>query len=129
MPFGLAALLVAGRAGLPEFTDQFVNRPDVRAMMERIAYEAYPTVEPGFSNVTSFLEITLSDGTVHKGRADFARGSAEAPMSWAAVTEKFEGCVAVAGWPWKKARKVVDLVAEIEALDDVRTLIRAMDPG
>lgn len=129
MPFGLAALLVAGRAGLPEFTDAFVNRADVRAMMERVTYEAYPGVEPGYSNVTTFLEITLRDGTVHKGRADFARGSTQAPMSWAAVTEKFEGCVAVAGWSRDRAQEIADLVAEIERLDDVRTLTKAMGPA
>ncbi len=129
MPFGVAALLVAGRAGLPEFTDDFVNRADVRAMMERVTYEAYPTVEPGYTNVTTFVEVTLNDGTVHKGRADFARGSTQAPMSWAAVTEKFEGCVAVAGWSRARARKVVDLVEGIETLDDVRKLTAAMGPG
>lgn len=129
MPFGLAALLVAGRAGLPEFTDAFVNRPDVRAMMERVAYDTYETVEPGFSNVTSFVAVTLTDGTVHDGRADFARGSTRSPMTWEAVTEKFEGCVAVAGWSRDRARKVAELVASIERLDDVRTLVRAIAGG
>ena len=126
MPFGLAALLVAGRAGLAEFTDDFVNRPEVRAMMERIDYRTYETVEPGFTNVTSFVAVTLADGAVHEGRADFARGSSAAPMSWGDVTAKFLGCAAAAGWPEDRARRVADTVAGLETLSDVRALTRLL---
>jgi 2-methylcitrate dehydratase PrpD len=124
MPFGLAALLVAGRAGLAEFTDGFVNRADVKAVMERIDYRTYETVEPGFTNVTSFVEVTLTDGTVHKGRADFAKGSTQAPMSYEDASDKFLGCAAAADWPEDRARQVVETVSTLEALADIRALTR-----
>ncbi|MBT5459536.1 MAG: MmgE/PrpD family protein, partial [Rhodospirillaceae bacterium] len=113
MPFCLAVLLVEGRAGLPEFTDTVVNRPDIKDMIGRITYDTYDTVEPGYSNVTSFIEVTTTDGTRHNGRADFARGSTEAPMSYEDVAEKFEGCAAAVDWPADKVREIIDLVARL----------------
>lgn len=128
MPFCLAVLLVEGRAGLPEFTDAVVNRPDIKSMIERITYDSYETVEPGYSNVTSFLEVQLADGTIHKGRADFARGSTESPMSYQDVAEKFEGCAAAANWPADKTSDIIDLVSRIEKLENVRALTPLLTP-
>ena len=123
MPFCLAVLLVEGRAGIPEFTDYMVNRPDIRAMIRRIDYQPYETVEPGFSNVTSFIDVTLMDDTIHKGRADYPRGSPEAPMSFQDVAEKFTGCAAAADWPTDKTERTINLVGKLEKLETVRALV------
>lgn len=122
MPFCLAVLLVEGRAGLPEFTDAVVNRPDIRAMIKRIDYLPYDTVEPGYSNVTSFIQVTLQDGTEFDGRADFPRGSPNDPMSFEDVSEKFRGCAAAAEWPAEKTEKTIELVSGLEELGSVRDL-------
>lgn len=126
MPFCLAVLLVEGRAGIGEFTDAVVNRPDIRAMIRRIDYQPYDNVEPGYSNVTSFIEVTLRDGAVHgavhKGRADYPRGSPEAPLLFDDVAEKFRGCAAVAHWPAGKTEQTIDMVARLEELETVRHL-------
>ena len=75
MPFCLAVLLVEGRAGIGEFTDEVVNRADIKDMIGRIDYGAFDAAEPHYSNVTTFMDVHLRDGTVHKGRADFPHGS------------------------------------------------------
>lgn len=126
MPFCLAVLLVEGRAGLPEFTDTVVNRPDIKAMIDRIVYDTYDVVAPGYSNVTSFVEVRLTDGSTHSGRADFARGSTDAPLSYQDVAEKFESCATAANWSTERGREVVDMVAHIEDLDDVNRLTRLL---
>ena len=122
MPFCLAVLLVTGRAGIPEFTDDMVNRPDIRAMIKRIDYLPYDRVEPGYSNVTSFIEVTLSDRTRLQGRADFPRGSPDDPMSFDDVVEKFTGCAAAAGWSADKTARTIEMVARLERLESVRNL-------
>ena len=51
----MAALLLYGRAGLGEFTDEVVNRPEVQSMIERVHFGVNPvavTVLPvGFMSV------------------------------------------------------------------------------
>ena len=122
MQFCLAVLLVLGHAGIDAFTDEVVNRDDIRAMIRRIDYHPYDRVEPGYSNVTTFIDITLLDGAKHKGRADFPRGSPETPMSFDDVAEKFRGCAATAPWPTDKAARTIEMVAKLEELKSVRDL-------
>ncbi len=122
MEFCLAILALDRRAGLGEFTDRSVARADVRAMMERIDYAAYDHAEDDYTNVTTLLAVELADGRVIEGRADHARGSMRAPMSYDEVTEKFMGCADYAGWPEDTATRIVDAVAALEHLGDIRVL-------
>jgi 2-methylcitrate dehydratase PrpD len=123
MEFCLAILLVEGKAGLGEFTDAVVNRPDVQAMIERIHFGTDPEAEKaGYDKMTTILKIHLKDGRVISGRADFGKGSPSNPMSYDEVAEKFQGCADYAEWPADRARKIVETVRHLEDLDDMRTL-------
>jgi 2-methylcitrate dehydratase PrpD len=123
MEFCMAALLLYGKAGLSEFTDEVVNRPAVRNMIERIRFGVHPAAEAaGYNKMTTILEIRLQDGRTVTGRADFAKGSPAIPMSYQEVTDKFLDCAAFAKWPLPKAKAVVDLVRKLETVTDVRRL-------
>lgn len=126
LPFNAAAILVRGRAGLAEFTDDAVRDPDIRAMMGRIDFAAFDMIEDGFTNTTTFIEIDLSDGTTVSGRVDYPKGSPQDPMTYEEVTEKFEECADYAEWPKDKAARIIDLVRDFEAIDDVRELTAAL---
>jgi 2-methylcitrate dehydratase PrpD len=126
MEYALAAVLITGRAGLGDFTDQAVARDDMQGMIARIDYSAYDDPAPDYTNVTTLLDIELVDGRHIAGRADFARGSSGAPMRFADVAEKFLGCADYAGWPADRARAAVAAVARLDALDDVRDLTRLL---
>jgi len=43
-------------------------------------------------------------------------------MSYDEVAEKFHGCADFAQWPADRARKIVELVRGLEAVEDMRTL-------
>jgi 2-methylcitrate dehydratase PrpD len=123
MEFCLAILLIEGKAGLGEFTDAVVNRPDVQAMIDRIHFDVDPAAEKaGYDKMTTILKIHLKDGRVVTGRADFGKGSPANPMSYDEVAEKFRGCADFAQWPIARANKIVDLVRHLEDLEDMRTL-------
>jgi 2-methylcitrate dehydratase PrpD len=123
MEFCLAILLVEGKAGLGEFTDAVVNRPDVQAMIDRIRFATDPEAEKtGFDKMTTIIKIHLKEGRVIAGRADFGKGSPSNPMSYDEVAEKFHGCADYAKWPAAKADKIVELVRHLEDVDDMRTL-------
>ena len=123
MEFCMAILLVDGKADQTKFTDAVVNRPDVQDMVGRVRFYTDPIAEKaGYDKMTTILRITLKDGRVISGRADFGKGSPANPMSFEEVAEKFQGCAAFAEWPKAKADRVIELVREIEDLPDVRTL-------
>ena len=122
IPFALSVLLIEGRAGIDAFTDATVARADIAATMQRIEHVAYETVEDGYTNVTTFVEIACKDGTRHEGRADFALGSAQAPMSYDDVAGKTRGCAAAANWPKEKTEALIETVARIEQIGDIGEL-------
>lgn len=126
LPFNAAAILVKGRAGLAEFTDEVVNAPEIKAMIDRIDFAAFPTIEPGYTNSTTLIEIDLVDGKTLSGRVDYPKGSPEDPMSYDEVTEKFQECADYAQWPKDKATRIVALVRDFETLADVRMLTAAL---
>jgi 2-methylcitrate dehydratase PrpD len=114
MEFTLALVAVTGQAGLSEFTDAMLARADVRDMMKRIVFSAYDEVGQDFTNVTTLVEVELSDGRRLSGRADHAAGSTRSPMSYDEVAAKFRQCVEYGRYPSDRAEQVVEAVAAIE---------------
>ena len=123
MEFCMAALLLYGKAGLTEFNDEVVRRPEVQAMIQRIKFGVNAEAEKaGYDKMTSILTIHMKDGRTISGRADFAKGSPADPMSFDDVAAKFEDCAKFAKWPAGKASQIIAHVRRLEELADVRTL-------
>ncbi len=129
MEFCMAILLLTRRAGLPEFTDEIVNRPEVQAMIRRVDFGVHPEAEAaGYDKMTTIVEIALTDGRRISGRADFGKGSPANPMSYDEVADKFRECAAFSRWPSAKAERVVEVVRRLEDLADVRELTALLAP-
>jgi 2-methylcitrate dehydratase PrpD len=123
MEFCMAILLLERKAGLPEFTDEIVNRPDVKAMIEKVNFGVHPEAEAaGYDKMTTIIEIALKNGQQITGRADFGKGSPANPMSYDEVADKFRECAAFSRWPSDKVERVVEMVKGLENLSDVREL-------
>jgi len=123
MEFCMAALLLYRKAGLSEFTDEVVNRPEVRDIIRRIDFGVDPVAEAaGYNKMTTIIEIKLRDGRTVSGRADVAKGNPANPMSYEEVAAKFLNCAAFAKWPVSRARAIVEMVHGIEQLADVHML-------
>jgi 2-methylcitrate dehydratase PrpD len=123
MEFCMSALLLYGKAGLNEFTDEVVNRAEVQTMIGRVHFSVHPVAEAaGYNKMTTIIDIRMRDGRTISGRADFGKGSPSNPMSYDDVTAKFLDCAAFAKWPGEKARSVVDMVRGLESAPDVRAL-------
>jgi 2-methylcitrate dehydratase PrpD len=73
----VAASLVHGAAGLDQFTDACVTDPRVQALRRKVEVMR----DPAFSTIAAAVEITTSDGVVHRLSQTAARGSDVNPMS------------------------------------------------
>jgi len=124
MEFCVAILLLERIAGLPQFTDKVVQRPDVRAMIDKVNFYVDPEAErAGYDKMTSIIKIYLKDGKVINGRAAFAKGGPANPMSFEETATKFRGCADYANWPAPKAEKIIAFVKDLESVPDTRTLL------
>jgi 2-methylcitrate dehydratase PrpD len=123
MEFCLAILLLERKAGLSQFSDKVVQRPDVQQMINRINFYVDPEAESaGFDKMTSLLKIQMKDGSVITGRADFAKGSPANPMTFEEAATKFRGCAEFAEWPKAKTEKIIAFVTALETAPDVSRL-------
>ena len=123
MEFCIAALLLYGNAGLSQFTDEVVNRPEVQAMVRRVRFYVNAEAEKaGYNKMTTIIDIHLNNGRTVSGRADFGKGSPADPMTYDDVAEKFLDAAAFARWPHPKSVAIVELVRKLEDLPDVRAL-------
>jgi 2-methylcitrate dehydratase PrpD len=127
MEFCMAILLLERKAGLAEFTDEVVNRPDVRRMIERIEFGVDPVAEAaGYEKMTTLIDIELADGRRISGRADFGKGSPSNPMSDGELADKFRECAAWGKLPRAGAEKLVDMVFSLDKLKRIRDLTRLL---
>jgi 2-methylcitrate dehydratase PrpD len=123
MEYCLAILLLERKAGLSQFSDRNVQRQDVREMIQKINFHVDPEAEAaGFDKMTSILKITMKDGKVISGRAEFGKGSPANPMSFDETAAKFRGCAEYAEWPAAKTEKIVSFVQNLERAPDVAAL-------
>ena len=127
MEFCMSILLLDRKAGLYEFQDEVVQRADVQEMIKRINFYIDPEAEnAGLDKMTSILKITMKDGKVYSGRAEFAKGSPSNPMSYDEVADKFRGCAEFAKWPAAKAETVIASVKSLENESDMSKLAAAL---
>ncbi len=130
MQFCMAILLLLRKAGLAEFTDEVVNRPDVKAMIEKIDYGVHPEAEAaGYEKMTTIIDIELTDGRKISGRADFGKGSPANPMSDDELANKFRECAAWGKLPKASAEQVIELVLGLDKLKNIRALTKLLQTG
>jgi len=134
MEFAVSILLVAGKAGLGEFTDAVVQRPDVRDMVNRSRFYSDPEFDRRGAQETlqarlvegNLIKIYRRDGTVVTGKSGFAKGSPENPMTYEEVADKFRGNAEFAKWPKKKTESIIEMTKTLEALPDLSKLTTAL---
>jgi len=121
----MAILLIERKAGLEQFTDAVVNRPDVQALLRRVEFGVHPDAEAaGFDKMTTIVEVELNDGSTVKGSADFGKGSPVNPMSDDELEAKFMECAMWGGLDRSRARRIIDLAWRIDELENIGELTR-----
>jgi 2-methylcitrate dehydratase PrpD len=127
MEFCMAILLIERKAGLEQFTDAVVNRPDVQALLQRVEFGVHPDAEAaGFDKMTTIVEVELDDGRTVKGSADFGKGSPANPMSDDELEEKFVECAMWGGLDRSQAQRIIGLVWRIDELENIDELTRLL---
>jgi 2-methylcitrate dehydratase PrpD len=116
MEFAMASCVVAGRAGLNELTDDFVQRPVIQDLITRVQVIADDAEHPSMPGYSPFDRVTIAlrDGRVIESREVVTvRGGPEAPLSREELWAKFEDC-ARAGDSRLDARALFDALTSLE---------------
>jgi 2-methylcitrate dehydratase PrpD len=122
VPYAVAAAVVTGGSGVAAFLDPAREDPRVRELARRVEVRG----DPGMAmrdagRPTARVEVALRDGRVLTQTTTAVRGDAENPVGRETLVEKFLA-LASPTLPADRARRVVQVVAELHTLKDVRDL-------
>ena len=93
--FAMASAVIAGRVGLAEVDDPFVQRAETQALMQRVTVDPDQREDP-LNGYAPFDQVTIhtKDGrTLVSAPVTVARGATEAPLSDNELWIKFEDCL------------------------------------
>jgi 2-methylcitrate dehydratase PrpD len=105
----VAAALVAGQAGIEQFTDACVGDPKVLALRGKVELVR----DDAFSTVAAAVDITTVDGKAHQMSQTAARGSDANPMSDRDLEEKLRKTAR----GWDSRHDIAPLIDAIWTLD------------
>ena len=118
MEFAMASAVLAREAGLAQYTDDFVRRPEVGALMRRVRIAAHEDYDPDLPGGARFdqVRVALTSGEVLESeKVRRARGHGERPLEEAEVFAKFRACLE-AGRSRIAADALFDRLQRLEAL-------------
>jgi 2-methylcitrate dehydratase PrpD len=121
--YDLAAMALDRRLGNAQFTDEAVNRPAVRALMDKVQIEEIEGVV-GSVPLESTVTVVMEDGRRFQATNDLTRGNMENPLSREELVGKFAECTD----PLLDADRrdaLLGLCDRLEALSDIRELTAA----
>jgi len=128
--FMLSSIVLRRRAGIHEFTDEFVRTAAVQEMMERVdtVFDAGLEAQ-GFEAMRSIVEVELADGRLLVQPADERyRGGPDNPFGRDDLHEKFRECGALVLSP-ERLTAVLACVESLADLRDVRDLVSMLGAG
>jgi 2-methylcitrate dehydratase PrpD len=130
IPFLMSTILIRRKAGIREFTDEFVASQPVQQMMERVTGVFDAKIEAqGFDKIRSIVEVDLMDGrTLVQPSDDRYRGGPDRPFTRQELHDKFADCAQMVLSPDRVQQALIQIEG-IDTLKDVRELVRTLAPA
>lgn len=129
LPYALAAFLHFGQAFLEEFGEKGLHNPEVLDLATRIEFIEDPEMDKRWpQEEPSEVTLRLKDGSEYTAIVDFAKGSLGNPLTEKELRDKFR-ILAGSVLPQAAVEKIIDLVANLEKLNNIRDLVGTITPS
>ena len=125
--FMVSAIALRRKAGVREFSDEFVRSTEAQDLMRKVERVLDPQIEAlGFEKIRSTVEVDLADGRTLVEKADERyRGGPHLPFTRAELHEKWTDCASLV-LQAATTEQVFGIVEKLEDLADVTELVRAL---
>jgi 2-methylcitrate dehydratase PrpD len=127
LPFMMSSIALKRRAGIREFTDEFVASGPVQAMMAKVDTVFDQQIEArGFDKMRSIVEVDLVDGRKFSQPSDERyRGGPEKPFTREELHDKFTDCASLVLSP-ERIKRALEAIESVDRLRNVRELVAAL---
>lgn len=124
MQYCVARAMTDRALSVGHFTDEAVNDPGVRTLLDRVTMEVDPQVSGEWQMGTprgALVEMTLRDGSRLAKRVDWPSGSMKNLLSRDRLDQKYRDCVS--GIVPEQAREdILTALHRVESLEDIATV-------
>lgn len=115
IPYSTAVALVTGKAGLEEFSLEYVSDPDVLALTKKTTVygdDELSALVP--QKRAAIIEVLTASGACYSERVDFPKGEPETRLSDEELIEKFSSLFAYGGRLPDDRKAIIDTIWNIE---------------
>ena len=126
LPYCIAVMLIRGRAGLEEFTDEAIRDPSVLALAKKVRYELDPSIDYP-RHFSGHVQIRLADGSVIEENQPHPRGGLEDPLPPEEIEAKFRANARLR-LPPARVDEIIAAVGCLEELPNITSLTDLLKP-
>ncbi len=124
--YGIASIIVRGRAGLREYEEEAVADPRVRRVADLVRIEVDDEIQRLYPNPRSMIvEIRGRKGEGASTRIDHAKGDPENPLSDEELFEKFRD-ITEDVIPRKRADEILSAAMAIDAREEIGSFAKLL---
>src|SRR2546426_385959 len=126
LPYSIAVMLVRGRAGLEEFSDEAIQDPETLSLAAKVRYELDPTTDYP-RHFSGHVMIKLKNGTTLEESQPHPRGGLESPLPPTEIETKVRSNARMA-LSHDKVERIIALVNSLEKLPSMKELSDLLAP-
>ncbi len=120
LQFCTALAFVKRQGGLLDFTEESLNDPVIRGLMEKVQVGVEPSIHAAYPEKWgSLVQIRLANGEIFQKQSEYPKGDPENPPSKEEMVAKFHQLAS--GLPEEEIQFYVNQVMHLEDLSNIKT--------
>ncbi len=121
MPYGAAIAVLTGKAGLTVFTDEWIQHPTVRELMQKVDCYTSPELDNHYpAEWRASARITMDDGTEYSAQVRYALGDPHNPLSWEQLEARFHELVEPVIVDERRCEEIIERVSQLDELESIK---------
>jgi 2-methylcitrate dehydratase PrpD len=115
MPFGAAIALLTGQAGISVFTEEWLHRPAVRSLMQRVECYSAPELDDYYpAEWRASASVEMRDGRQFSAEVRYALGDPHNPLSREQLEARFHELAAPVITDHARRQHIIDSVRDLD---------------
>lgn len=111
IPYSIAVSLATGRAGMEEFTEKYINDPDILSLARKVTVSACDELTALCpQRRVAVVEIKMLNGNFVIKRVDFPKGEPENPLTQIELKDKFRDLARFGGLSDSSCEEIISEV-------------------
>lgn len=125
IPYSVAISLMEGKAGITEFTSNYIKNKTLSLLTDKVKVEASKELTDIFpQKCAAIVEIRDNKNEIYEERVDYPKGEPENPLTDQELEEKFFSLTSFANKPQTKSVEIIKQVWNLS--DNLQNLVKLL---